>query len=239
MKHVSRSILIVFVLTAVLLSACGAMSAPDFSAPSGGKVQAAPVAFVGVVESINGDQWVINGQAFTVDPAVLRDGPFAVGDNVKVEGTVNLDGSFTVSRVEAPSETELSELPQLGDDNSNNANSNDVNSNDVNGNNANSNDVNGNDANGNDVNGNDANSNDVNGNDFNGNDNSSVGNSNDANSNDDSSVGNSNDNSSGGGGSDNGGSDDGGGGGSSDGGGGGGSDDGGGGGGSGGGEGGG
>jgi uncharacterized membrane protein YgcG len=215
MKHVSRSILIVLVLTAVLLSACGAVSAPVSSALSGGKVQAAPVAFIGVVESINGDQWIINGQALTVAPIVLRDGPFAVGDSVKVEGTVNLDGSFTVSRVEAPSGTELSELPQFGDDNSNDANSNDANSNDANSNDANSNDANSNDANSNDANSNDANINDDNSNDANSND----ANSNDANSNDNSNVGNSNDNNGGGG---SGGSDNGGGGGS-----GGGSDDGG------------
>jgi len=215
MKQISRSILIVLVLTAVLLSACGAVSAPVSSAPSGGKVQAAPVAFIGVVESINGDQWIINGQALTVDPTKLRDGPFAVGDSVKVEGTVNLDGSFTVSRVEAPSGTELSELPQFGDDNSNDANSNDANSNDANSNDANSNDANSNDANSNDANSNDANINDDNSNDANSND----ANSNDANSNDNSNVGNSNDNNGGGG---SGGSDNGGGGGS-----GGGSDDGG------------
>jgi uncharacterized membrane protein YgcG len=180
MKQVSRSILIVLALTAVLLSACGAVSTRAASVPSGGKVQAAPVAFVGVVESINGDQWVINGQALTVAPIVLRDGPFAVGDSVKVEGTVNLDGSFTVSRVEAPSGTELSELPQLGDDNSNNANSND-NSSVGNSNDANGNDANSNDANINDSNSNDANINDDNSNSANSNDNSSVGNSNDDN----------------------------------------------------------
>jgi uncharacterized membrane protein YgcG len=218
MKQISRSVLIVLVLSAVLLSACGAVSARAASAPSGGKVQAAPVAFVGVVESINGDQWVINGQALTVDPTKLRDGPFAVGDSVKVEGTVNLDGSFTVSRVEAPSGTELSELPQLGDDNSNNANSNDNssvgNSNDANGNDANSNDANINDSNSNDANVNDSNSNDANINDDN---------SNSANSNDNSSVGNSNDDNGGGKGGDSsggkGGGDDSGGGGSDDGGG--------------------
>ena len=47
-----------------------------------------------------------------------------------MEVVVNLDGSLTVSRVESPSATDLSVLPQFGDDNCNNANSNDVDAND-------------------------------------------------------------------------------------------------------------
>ena len=68
-----------------------------------GKVEAIPVAFTGMVERIAGDQWVINGLMVTVDPAVVRDGPFSIGDQVKVEGVVNSDGFFIVSRVEVPS----------------------------------------------------------------------------------------------------------------------------------------
>jgi hypothetical protein len=174
MKKLSYVLVLVLALTAMLISACGgsaAISAPDAAAVGGGKPQTSPVEFTGMIESINGNEWSINGQTITVDPAVVRDGPFKVGDTVKVEVNVQADGSMVVSRVEAPG----------ANDNSNDANSNDANSNDANSNDANSNDVNSNDANSNDDNSNDANSNDDNGND----DNSNDDNSNDANSNDD------------------------------------------------------
>jgi hypothetical protein len=89
MKKLSYVLVLVLALTALLISACGgsaAVSAPDSSAVGGGsKPQASPVEFTGVIESISGDQWSINGQTITVDPAVVRDGPFKVGDTVKVE----------------------------------------------------------------------------------------------------------------------------------------------------------
>ena len=132
---------LVFVLTigALGLSACSAVAATPTSSVRAGKVEAMPVAFVGIVDSIAGDQWVISGTTVTVDPAVVRDGPFAVGDQVKVEGIVNTDGSFTVSRVEAPTPQDISTLPELGNDNTNEANTNDANINDANVNDDNSN----------------------------------------------------------------------------------------------------
>jgi hypothetical protein len=76
-------------------------------------VQAAPVQFTGVIEAMDGNQWVVDGQAITVDPTVLRDGPFVVGDTVKVEVVVQTDGSLVVTRVEAPEaeDADLSETP--------------------------------------------------------------------------------------------------------------------------------
>jgi hypothetical protein len=168
----------VVLLAAYVLSACGGMLAASPSEQAAVKVDASLVAYTGTIEGMNGDQWIVNGQALTVGSDVIRDGPFQVGDTVKVEGTVNPDGSFTVSRVEAPSASDLTELSSLGDDN---ANSNDDNSNDAN---ANSNDDNSNDdnANSNDDNSNDDNAN-LNSNDDNSNDDN--GNSNDDNSKDD------------------------------------------------------
>jgi len=172
-------------LVAYLLSACGGAPQPA-EQPAGDqaaiKVQAVEVAFTGVVEAMNGNEWTVNGQVLSVDPAVVRDGPFQAGDTIKVEGTVNADGSLTVSRVEAPSAADLTDLPQLGNDNVN-ANSNDTNSNAVN-TNANSNDTNTNDANAN-----------TNSNDDNSNDDSANANTNDDNTNDDSANVNSNDDS--------------------------------------------
>lgn len=200
----------VLVLVAYMLSACGGALQP--AGESSGdqaalKVRAVEVAFTGVVEAMNGNEWTVNGQVLSVDPAVVRDGPFQVGDTIKVEGTVNADGSLSISRVEVPSAADLTTLPQLGNDNAN-ANSNDANSNDANANsNANSNDANDNDTNTNaNGNANDDDSNNVNSNlndnDDNGNsndngddddDDSGGGNGNGDDSDDDDSGGNSND----------------------------------------------
>lgn len=104
MKKVSRIFLIVSVLAAMLLNACGATSAVNADSSVGaGKGKASPVEFTGVIDVINGNQWVVNGQTITVDPAVVKDGPFNVGDKVKVEADVQTDGSIVITRVETPS----------------------------------------------------------------------------------------------------------------------------------------
>jgi len=189
MKKQSYLLVLVLALTSILISACGgsaAISAPNATSGGGSKPQASPVEFTGVIEAINGDQWSINGQTITVDPAVVRNGPFNVGDTVKVEVNVQSDGSVVVNRVEAPGIDDNSNDANSNDANSNDGNSNDANSNDVNSNDANSNDANSNDANSNDVNSNDDNSNGANSNDDNGSDSNSNGDdSNDSNGNDD------------------------------------------------------
>lgn len=143
MKKLSKILIPVLVLATLLISACTGAAAPANSS-GGGKNEAAPVEFTGVIEFIDGNQWTVGGQVITVDPSILRDGPFIVGDTVKVEVQVQADGSMVVTRVEAPGA---------------NANSNDANSNDVNANDAVLNDVNSNDDNSNDGNSNDVNSN--------------------------------------------------------------------------------
>jgi len=137
MKQSFRIFISVLALSTLLLSACGGVAAPVTA--GGSKVDAALVEFTGVIESIDGNQWTVNGQVITVDPAVVKDGPFNVGDTIKVEAQVAADGSITVTRVESPS---------VGD-NSNDDNGNDDNSNDVNENEDNSNGDNGNDDNSN------------------------------------------------------------------------------------------
>src|SRR5688572_3391346 len=153
MKKATGFVLFVLSIMTLLLSACGAAATPNIGS---GNVEPIPVAFTGMVESIAADQWIINGQTVTVNPAVVQDGPFNVGDQVKVEGIVNADGSFTVSRVEVPTAEDLSALPPFGidngNDNSNDANSNDANANDDNSNDSNSNGDNSNAANSNDDN---------------------------------------------------------------------------------------
>jgi hypothetical protein len=197
----------VVLLVAYVLSACGSALPTTELPPSDQaavKVQAVQVAFTGVVEVMNGSDWTVNGHVLTVDPAVVRDGPFQVGDTIKVEGTVNADGSLSISRVEAPSAAELAELPQLGNDNGNtNFNGNDNISIDPNGNaNTNTNtNMNTNANNNGNVNANNnSNENNTNGGNINDNDNDDDSNAN-LNSNDDrgNSNSNSNDDDSGGG----------------------------------------
>lgn len=101
MKHFTRSLMFIFVLATLLLSACAGAAAPANS-PAGDKVQAELVVFTGVIEAINGNQWTINGQVVTVDPAVIRDGSFKVGDIVKLEGQVVQGGSVVATRLETP-----------------------------------------------------------------------------------------------------------------------------------------
>ncbi|MCE9644988.1 MAG: DUF5666 domain-containing protein [Chloroflexi bacterium] len=112
MKKFSNLFIPMLVLATVLLSACSGVSAPE-GISLANKVQAAPVQFTGVIEAMDGNQWVVDGQAITVDPTVLRDGPFVVGDTVKVEVVVQTDGSLVVTRVEAPEaeDAELSSTP--------------------------------------------------------------------------------------------------------------------------------
>jgi hypothetical protein len=146
MKQNTRFIfLAVLMLAALALSACG----PSRSVSSGGgKVEASMVEFTGQIEAMNGSQWTVSGQVITVDPSVVRDGPFAVGDTVKVEARVAADGTLSVTGVESPSSS----------DNSNDANDND----DMEDDDSNSNDANANDD---DTEDDDSNSNDANSND--------------------------------------------------------------------------
>lgn len=118
MKQTYRSFLLVMAVAAMLLNACGAVAAHNLPvAPVAAKVDASIIAYTGVIESMDGNQWVVNGQTLVVDPAVVRDGPFQVGDTVKIEGIVNPDGSFTVSSIEAPDASDLA--GSSGNDNAN------------------------------------------------------------------------------------------------------------------------
>ena len=95
MKHFSLTLLVVGALAAMLLSACGP-TAPT-ATPVSPTAQAIPVEYTGVVESMDGTQWVISGRALTIDPAVVRDGPFQVGDTVKLAIVVIPGGALQVT----------------------------------------------------------------------------------------------------------------------------------------------
>jgi len=103
---------VAIILFGILLSACAAAPS-NSSAPSnvgGDQPLSSDVVFTGVIESIAGDQWVINGQAIKVDSSAVQDGSFLVGDTVKVEAVVAADGSIIAQRVETPSAADLIEM---------------------------------------------------------------------------------------------------------------------------------
>ena len=120
------------ILMGILLSACAAPS-KSVAVNGGGGKALSDIAFTGVIESMDGDQWVIKGQTVKVDSSVLRDGPFVVGDTVKVEASVSQDGAVTAQRVESPSGDALVDMstgtpeppsatqPPVFDDNGNEA----------------------------------------------------------------------------------------------------------------------
>lgn len=161
MKKQSQFLLILAALFAMVLSACGGTAAVETETSAGSnKPLASLVQFTGVIDAIDGDQWTVNGQVITVDPATVRDGTFKVGDTIKVEGEVQADGTLVVTRVELPTDDSNSNDDNGNGDNSNSSNTNDDNSNSSNSNDDNSNGGRGLDnANSNDDNGNDDNSN--------------------------------------------------------------------------------
>src|SRR5512145_1360033 len=89
-------------LGGILLSACAAAPASQPAADTSNTASSgfvSEVAFTGVIENMDGDQWVVSGQTIQVDPSVVQDGPFLVGDTVKVEALQAEDGTVTVRRV--------------------------------------------------------------------------------------------------------------------------------------------
>jgi len=105
-KSMRFTLLTVTILASYLLSACAgtAPAAPQSSssnpsAMDAPQVLAVEVAFSGTVESMNGNQWVVDGKTVTVDPQTVADA-VQVGDLVKVQGKVNQDGTIASTRVQ-------------------------------------------------------------------------------------------------------------------------------------------
>ena len=109
-KSLRFTLFTVAVLAAYVLSACGAPApaaapAAPQSSSSNPSVADAPtvlaveVAFSGMVEAMNGSQWVVDGKTINVDPQTVAGG-VQIGDMVRVEGTVGQDGAITSTRVQ-------------------------------------------------------------------------------------------------------------------------------------------
>ncbi|HMX75109.1 MAG TPA: DUF5666 domain-containing protein, partial [Anaerolineales bacterium] len=105
MKQFFRYLRPVLVLLALVMNACASAPVATTTDTGAAKVEASGVEFTGVIESIDGNTWVVNGQTITVDPALVQ-GTYAVGDTVKIEASVAEDGSIVVTRLEAPSSSD-------------------------------------------------------------------------------------------------------------------------------------
>ena len=119
MNKISSFFRFAVTITTLLLSACGGAVTTPTTESQIQTAEPSSVAFIGMVDSIAGDQWVINGQTVTVGAGAVQGGPFNVGDPVKLQGIVNTDGSFTAAKVEVPTSQDMSSLPSFGDDNAN------------------------------------------------------------------------------------------------------------------------
>ena len=103
---------VVLILIGILLSACTAAPSTAASAQDRGGGDTpliTEIVFTGVIEGLDDDRWVINGQTVQVDASVVQGGPFIAGDTVKVEALVGEDGSVVAQRVESPSAVDLAQ----------------------------------------------------------------------------------------------------------------------------------
>jgi Domain of unknown function (DUF5666) len=102
MKTINRfKALSFFLVAAYLLAACSGTLPPSTTSAKGPKEEANTVAFTGIVEAMNGTQWTVSGQPLTLDPQVSLDPNIAVGDAVKVEANVFVDGAVVAMKVES------------------------------------------------------------------------------------------------------------------------------------------
>lgn len=112
MKTISRIKVLLFVLIpAYLLAACGGTAPQALTPAAGPKVDANVVAFTGIVEAINGNQWTVSGQTLTLDPQTLLDPNIVVGDEVKVEANVLSDGAVVATKVESSKPDDVASTP--------------------------------------------------------------------------------------------------------------------------------
>lgn len=109
-------------LAGFLLAACS-VPVPTATQEKPGNDQA-EVEFIGKIESIQDNQWTINGQVVEVSAELVKELTFQVGDEVKVKVVIDKDGLVKAQSIEKPGE----DSGNSNDDNSNDDNGNDDNS---------------------------------------------------------------------------------------------------------------
>ncbi|MBE7535362.1 MAG: hypothetical protein HS124_06495 [Anaerolineales bacterium] len=102
MFKINRFILISFwLIGAYLLSACGGTLSRSSALEVAPKALAKEVVFTGIVEAINGNQWVVSGQTVTVDPEIAMASNVTIGAFVKAEGIVSSDSTVVALKIES------------------------------------------------------------------------------------------------------------------------------------------
>lgn len=97
-----RFLFVIFALTFLLLSACGAGTSQIDEVDNEQHEAEPDTTVIGIIESMNGTEWIVNDLTLIVDPSVVHDGPYIVGDIVRAEGSMQPDGRILVARVEEP-----------------------------------------------------------------------------------------------------------------------------------------
>ncbi len=116
MKNISRfRVPSIFFVMAYLLAACGGTLSQTAAPAKGPKVEANVVAFTGTVEAMNGAEWIVSGQKFTLDPQASLDPNIAVGDEVKVEARVSADGAVVATKIESSGTDDTVSTPSADD----------------------------------------------------------------------------------------------------------------------------
>lgn len=82
-------------------------------------LEASKIEFTGIVDSSGSDSWVISGLTVLVDMTTEMDDLILVGDQVKVEGIINPDGTVSAEEIK------LADADDLNDNNSGDLNDND------------------------------------------------------------------------------------------------------------------
>lgn len=102
-----------FLVAAYLLTACGGALSANALTDKGPKVQENIVAFTGIVETIQGDQWTVGGQTLALDSQTSLDPNIAVGDEVKVKARVTADGAVVALKVESSRPDDSAATPSV------------------------------------------------------------------------------------------------------------------------------
>jgi hypothetical protein len=111
MKTITRIKVLSFLLIAAyFLAACGGTLPTSIALAQAPKVQANVVAFSGVVEAMNGSDWTVGGQKFTLGSQAAIDPNIVLGDEVRVEANVSADGAVVALKVETTKNDDSSTL---------------------------------------------------------------------------------------------------------------------------------
>ncbi len=107
MKQTTRIFIYLLIFGALALSAVGVAFGREIAQSDFFNSPKDEIEFTGVLETVDGDYWTVDGKTFLVPPSAEIDGTLSIGQLVRVHVIVNADGSLTLREVEPVSEQEL------------------------------------------------------------------------------------------------------------------------------------